>query len=124
MEPERVRHLVSFAPYSLTWDDYQQGPPNYAQIRALWYQQVLQSELSEQLLAYDQRGFCRYLWETWSPTWPFEETTFTAASEMRASVEESTSRTSRTTASSRAPSSELTSMAFAMLRSRTDETSA
>jgi pimeloyl-ACP methyl ester carboxylesterase len=81
LAPERVRHLVSFAPYSLTWDDYQQGPPNYPQIRALWYQQVLQSELGEQLLTYDRRGFCRYLWETWSPSWPVAEATFAAAAE-------------------------------------------
>lgn len=81
LHPERVRHLVSFAPYSLTWDDYQQGPPNYPQIRALWYQQVLQSELGEQLLAYDRRGFCRYLWATWSPGWPFAAATFGTTAE-------------------------------------------
>jgi pimeloyl-ACP methyl ester carboxylesterase len=82
LQPARVRHLVSFAPYSLTWDDYQNGPPNYPQLRALWYQYVLQSELGEQLLAYDREGFCRYLWRTWSPSWAFDEATFarTAAS--------------------------------------------
>lgn len=81
LAPERVGHLVSFAPYSLTWDDYQQGPPNYPQIRALWYQQVLQSELGEQLLTYDRRGFCRYLWATWSPSWTLDEATFAATAE-------------------------------------------
>jgi len=79
LHPERVRHLVSFAPYALTWDDYQEGPPNYPQIRALWYQQVLQGELGEQLLSYDRQGFCRYLWATWSPSWAFDEATFAAA---------------------------------------------
>ena len=79
LHPERVRHLVSFAPYALTWDDYQEGPPNYPQIRALWYQQVLQGELGEQLLSYDRHGFCRYLWATWSPSWAFDEATFAAA---------------------------------------------
>ncbi len=45
--PERVSHLISFAPYSLTWGDYQEGPPNYAQIRALWYQNVLNRNCSD-----------------------------------------------------------------------------
>lgn len=78
LHPERVCHLVSFAPYALTWDDYQAGPPNYPQLRALWYQQLLQSELGEQLLLYDRQSFCRYLWQTWSPSWAFDEATFAA----------------------------------------------
>ena len=76
--PERVRHLISFSPYSLTWDDYQSGPPNYDQIRALWYQNVLQNEMGEGLLYGDRRGFARYLWQTWSPSWTFSNETFEA----------------------------------------------
>ncbi|MBC8159849.1 MAG: alpha/beta hydrolase [Roseiflexaceae bacterium] len=79
LQPARVQHLVSFSPYSLTWDDYQEGPPNYPQLQALWYQQVLQSELGEQLLAYDRQGFCRYLWATWSPSWQLAAATFADA---------------------------------------------
>ena len=78
LHPERVQHLVSFAPYSLTWSDYQEGPPNYSQLRALWYQQVLQGELGEQLLQWDRQGFCRYLWETWSPSHRWSEAAFAA----------------------------------------------
>jgi pimeloyl-ACP methyl ester carboxylesterase len=79
--PERVQRLISFAPYSLTWDDYQEGPPNYDQIKALWYQQVLQSDMGEQLLTYDRRGFCQYLWRTWSPSWSIDEGRFAATAE-------------------------------------------
>ncbi|NDJ55032.1 MAG: alpha/beta hydrolase [Chloroflexi bacterium] len=80
--PERVRHLISFSPYSITWDDYQGGLPNYPQIHALWYLYVLQSEIGEGLLYGDAKGFARYLWQTWSPTWSFTESDFerTAAS--------------------------------------------
>ena len=74
--PDRVRHLISFAPYSLTWSDYQEGPPNYDQIRALWYQNVLNQEIGEGLLYRDRLGFTRYLWETWSPSWAFSDETF------------------------------------------------
>ncbi|NOK63240.1 MAG: alpha/beta hydrolase [Chloroflexi bacterium AL-W] len=76
--PERVAHLISFAPYSLTWSDYQEGPPNYDQIRALWYQNVLQNEMGAGLLYGDRRGFARYLWQTWSPSWTFNDETFEA----------------------------------------------
>jgi pimeloyl-ACP methyl ester carboxylesterase len=76
LHPARVRHLISFAPYSLTWSDYENGPPNYDQIRALWYQQALKEEMGAAFLQWDRRGFCRYLWETWSPTWQFAAATF------------------------------------------------
>ncbi|MBC8099237.1 MAG: alpha/beta hydrolase [Armatimonadetes bacterium] len=74
--PDRVKHLISFAPYSLTWSDYQAGPPNYEQIRALWYQNVLNQDIGEGLLYGDRRGFTRYLWATWSPSWAFSDDTF------------------------------------------------
>ncbi|MDJ0753928.1 MAG: alpha/beta hydrolase [Ardenticatenaceae bacterium] len=74
--PDRVLHLVTLSPYSLTWDDYWQGPPNYEQIHALWYQDVLQSEMGEGLLFGDRRGFAHYLWQTWSPNWFFSDQEF------------------------------------------------
>lgn len=72
---ERVIHLVSFSPYSLTWDDYQQGF-NYRQIEALWYQNVLNQPIGEGILYADAQGFARYLWQTWSPSWEFSDETF------------------------------------------------
>ncbi|MCU0480746.1 MAG: alpha/beta hydrolase [Anaerolineae bacterium] len=75
--PERVTHLVSFAPYSLTWDDYQQGF-NYPQIQALWYQSVLNQPIGEGILYADAKGFARYLWQTWSPSWEFSDDVFEA----------------------------------------------
>lgn len=77
LHPERVR-LVSFLGYSVTWDAGG-GPPSYAQLHALWYQFLLNSGLGEGVLRADRRGFCRYLWEAWSPTWRFSEEEFGAA---------------------------------------------
>lgn len=77
LQPQRVHYLVSLAPYSLTWSDFQ-GPPDYAQLRALWYQNVLQGELGENLLAWDRDNFCRFLWSSWSPSWVFVGETFAA----------------------------------------------
>jgi pimeloyl-ACP methyl ester carboxylesterase len=76
IHPVRVSFLVSLAPYSLTWDDYQEGPPNYAQIRALWYQNFLNQEWAADILRHDAKGFSRYLWETWSPGWKFADADF------------------------------------------------
>jgi pimeloyl-ACP methyl ester carboxylesterase len=78
LHPERVERLVSFLGYSISWDAAG-GPPSYAQLHALWYQFVLNSSLGEALLRSDRRGFCRYLWEAWSPTWRFPESEFEAA---------------------------------------------
>lgn len=78
LQPERIAHLISFAPYSLTWSDYQDGPPDYQQIRALWYQNVLNQPMGEGILQADRRGFSRYLWQTWSPSWTFTDEEFEA----------------------------------------------
>jgi len=81
LHPQRVHHLVSLAPYSLTWDDFR-GAPDYPQLRALWYQHVLQDAIGENLLKWDRDNFCRFLWSSWSPSWAFADETFatTAAS--------------------------------------------
>jgi len=77
--PERVERLVSFTDYEVAWGE---GFPPYEALHALWYQWVLLSDLGPALLHADRRGFCRYLWRVWSPTWDFDDETFgeTAAS--------------------------------------------
>ena len=68
--PERVERLISLSGYAITWDgEAQAGPPSYPQLHALWYQYVLNADLGPALLGADRPGFCRYLWEVWSPTW-------------------------------------------------------
>lgn len=75
--PERVERLVSFTDYEIAWND--EGFPPYEVLHALWYQWVLMSEMGPPLLCTDRRGFCRYLWQVWSPTWHFDEATFEGA---------------------------------------------
>ena len=77
--PERVEHLVSFTDYELAWDEA--GFPPHEVLHALWYQWVLLSEMGEPLLRGDAKGFCKYLWKVWSPTWAGSQKAFeTAAS--------------------------------------------
>ena len=54
LHPDRVSHLISFAPYSVTWEGGEEGPPNYEQIRALWYMNIMQGDMGEGLLYGDQ----------------------------------------------------------------------
>ena len=65
--PERVEHLVSFTDYELAWGNTGFPPPEV--LHALWYQWVLSSDMGEPLLRNNARGFCKYLWKMWSPTW-------------------------------------------------------
>lgn len=68
---------MSFTDYEVAWND--KGFPPYDVLHALWYQWVLISEMGPPLLYTDRRGFCRYLWRVWSPTWNFDNTAFEEA---------------------------------------------
>lgn len=74
LHPERVEQLVSFTDYEIAWNG--EGFPPYEALHALWYQWVLLSDMGPALLQADRRGFCRYLWRVWSPTWDFSDEMF------------------------------------------------
>lgn len=65
--PQRVTRLVTVGGYAISFDT--DGPMSYPQLRALWYQWVLLGDFGPYLVQADPEGFCRYLWQTWSPTW-------------------------------------------------------
>ena len=58
----------------------QPAPPERE--RALWYQVCFNTERGRVGLERNRRAICRFLWETWSPTWKFTTETYerTAAS--------------------------------------------
>ena len=49
---------------------------SYDQARAYWYQWYFGLERGRVALEQDRRGLCRWLWNTWSPDWHFDEATF------------------------------------------------
>jgi pimeloyl-ACP methyl ester carboxylesterase len=49
---------------------------SFAQARAYWYQWYFALDRGRVVLETDRRGFCRKLWETWSPGWHFDDKTF------------------------------------------------
>lgn len=79
--PQKVERLIALSV------PYQTGVPDGAtldceQQRAYWYQWFFGSERAREALDGDRRKVCRYLWQTWAPSWKFTEEAFetTAAS--------------------------------------------
>ncbi len=72
--PDRVRALVTLAvPYGNNAPDQ---PISLAQARAFWYQWYFGLDRGRATLERDRRAFCRWLWQTWSPRWRFNDETF------------------------------------------------
>ncbi len=72
--PERVRALLAISVGYGTNDPGQ--VISFAQARAYWYQWYFATERGRVAIESDRKGFCRKLWETWSPGWHFDDETF------------------------------------------------
>jgi len=80
--PDRVRAAVLISGYLIqnTVDPAPPGSPEAE--KNLWYQYYFNTERGRAGLAANRRAICKFLWQTWSPTWHFTDETFdrTAAS--------------------------------------------
>jgi pimeloyl-ACP methyl ester carboxylesterase len=80
--PDRVRAAVLIGGYTIqnTVTPSRPGAPEAEQ--RLWYQWYFNTPRGRAGLETNRRAICRYLWQTWSPTWRFSDETFdrTAAS--------------------------------------------
>jgi len=76
--PKRVFGLVLAGTNS--YGIYKNRPPSppfeYHRTSAYWYQWFLNLEWGRKALEKDRRQFCRFLWQTWSPGWKFDASTF------------------------------------------------
>jgi len=75
--PERTHGLVSAGGYNIQdipGSIKPQAPEN--EFRH-WYQYYFHSERGRAGLTKNRRDFCRLLWRLWSPTWGFDEETYT-----------------------------------------------
>jgi pimeloyl-ACP methyl ester carboxylesterase len=82
LHPDRVRAAVLVGGYSIQ-NTVTQGPPGApAGIRNAWYQWYFNTESGRGGLKQNRRALCRFMWETWSPTWKFSDEMYnlTAAS--------------------------------------------
>lgn len=74
--PQRCAGLVSFNSYNIFDHARALVPDTPENERKLWYQYYFHSERGRAGLEKDRRGITRLLWQTWSPTWRFDEATF------------------------------------------------
>ena len=82
LHPERVRAAVLIGGYTIQDVFGTPAPATPERERALWYQYYFNTERGRLGLEKNRRAICRFLWETWSPTWTFTTETYerTAAS--------------------------------------------
>jgi pimeloyl-ACP methyl ester carboxylesterase len=76
LHEERVRAGVLIGGYTIqdVFTLPQPAPP--AAERAIWYQYYFNTERGRAGLQQNRRAICRFLWETWSPTWHFSDETY------------------------------------------------
>lgn len=75
--PERCTGLVSLHSYNIQNIAQSLQPESPEKEQRLWYQFYLHSTRGRAGLEKDRLAFIRYLWKQWSPTWNFDEKTFT-----------------------------------------------
>jgi pimeloyl-ACP methyl ester carboxylesterase len=82
LHPDRVRAGV-FISGNLIQNTIDPAPPGAPETeKNLWYQYYFNTERGRAGLAANRRAICKFLWQTWSPSWHFTDETFnrTAAS--------------------------------------------
>lgn len=75
--PERCMGLVSFNSYNIQNIAQAMTPDLPENEHRLWYQYYFHSERGRAGLQKDRRAVTHLLWKLWSPTWKFDEDTFT-----------------------------------------------
>jgi pimeloyl-ACP methyl ester carboxylesterase len=75
--PERVSALLAIGGYDVHDADFRAGllPPDGE--RDCWYQWYFHTDRGVRGLTQNRREICRFLWESWSPQWQFDDATFT-----------------------------------------------
>jgi pimeloyl-ACP methyl ester carboxylesterase len=74
--PERCSGLVTYNGYNIQHIASALRPLAPEAERRLWYQYYFHGERGRAGLAADRRGLCKLLWQSWSPTWAFDDATF------------------------------------------------
>jgi pimeloyl-ACP methyl ester carboxylesterase len=73
---DRVRAAVLIGGYTIQNTVAASPPSSPAAERAIWYQYYFNTERGRAGLQMNRRELCRFLWETWSPTWHFTDETY------------------------------------------------
>jgi pimeloyl-ACP methyl ester carboxylesterase len=76
LNPDRVRAAVLIGGYTIQDVFGTPQPATPERERALWYQYYFNTERGRVGLERNRKAICRFLWETWSPTWTFTTETY------------------------------------------------
>ena len=74
--PERVSALLAIGGYDVHDADFRAGLLPPAGERECWYQWYFHTARGVRGLTENRREICRFLWESWSPEWDFDDATF------------------------------------------------
>ena len=77
--PERVGRIVAISAGHVT--NRPDAPLSWPLTHAYWYEWLVATERGRRAMHEDRRRFCRYLWETWSPSWTFDDAAFEQAAQ-------------------------------------------
>jgi pimeloyl-ACP methyl ester carboxylesterase len=82
LNPGRVRAAVLIGGYTIQNTIAPPRPASPEAEQRAWYQWYFNTPRGRAGLETNRRAICRYLWQTWSPTWRFDDATYdrTAAS--------------------------------------------
>ena len=80
LNPQRVRAQVAIGGYSV-FDSISPSQPAASALTEarLWYQWYFNTERGRAGLEANRHAICRYLWETWSPTWEYADAAYEAS---------------------------------------------
>ena len=80
LHPQRVRAQVAIGGYSV-FDSISPSQPAASALTEarLWYQWYFNTERGRAGLEANRHSICRYLWETWSPTWEYTDEAYEAS---------------------------------------------
>src|SRR5438477_6969609 len=76
LHEDRVRAAVLIGGYSIQNTTVASPPSSPAAERNIWYQYYFNTERGRAGLQANRGALCRFLWETWSPTWHFTDETY------------------------------------------------
>ena len=77
LHPDRVRAQVAIGGYSVQDTVSSSQPSSSAAGEArLWYQWYFNTERGRAGLEANRQDICRYLWDTWSPTWDYTDAVY------------------------------------------------
>ncbi len=74
--PERVSGLVTCGGYNIQNISESMAPQAPENELRYWYQYYFHNERGRAGLEQKRHEFCKFLWQTWSPNWRFDEETY------------------------------------------------